>query len=57
MNAASRLEGMTKELGYPVICSSAVANALGQSTELVDLGGHAPMHLLGWRPAILAELK
>lgn len=61
VNAASRLEGMTKELGYPVICSSAVADALGQSTELVDLGersvrGHAPMHLFGWRPAILSEL-
>ncbi len=62
VNAASRLEGLTKELGYPVICSSAVADAVGQSTELVDLDehsvrGHAPMHLFGWRPAILEELK
>lgn len=62
VNAASRLEGMTKELGYPVICSSNVADALGQPTELVDLGersvrGHAPMHLFGWRPAILEELN
>lgn len=62
VNAASRLEGLTKELGYPVICSAAVASALGQSAELVDLGehavrGHAPMHLFGWRPAILNGLK
>ena len=62
VNAASRLEGMTKTLGYPVICSSAVADAVGRSTELADLGeqsvrGHASMHLLGWRPAILDKLK
>lgn len=62
VNAASRLEGMTKTLGYPVVCSSAVADAVKVSTELVDLGehsirGHAPMHLSGWRPAILDRLE
>lgn len=62
VNAASRLEGMTKELGYPIVFSSAVADALVQATERVDLGecsvrGHAPMHLFGWRPAIPEELK
>lgn len=62
VNAASRLEGMTKTLGYPVVCSSAVADAVKGATGLVDLGehsvrGHAPMHLLGWRPAILDKLK
>ncbi|WP_435627042.1 adenylate/guanylate cyclase domain-containing protein [Candidatus Ferrigenium straubiae] len=61
VNAASRLEGMTKTLGYPVVCSSAVAGAVKGSTELVDLGehsvrGHAPMHLFGWKPAILDRL-
>lgn len=62
VNAASRLEGMTKELGYPVICSAAVANALAPANELIDLGeqsvrGHAAMHLFGWRPAILDKLR
>lgn len=62
VNSASRLEGMTKELGYPIVLSSAVADGLQGSAELVDLGecavrGHAPMHLFGWRPAILEALK
>jgi class 3 adenylate cyclase len=61
VNAASRLEGMTKTLGYPVVCSAAVAEAVPGSAELADLGeqsvrGHAPMHLFGWRPAILDRL-
>lgn len=61
VNAASRLEGMTKTLGYPVVCSAAVAEAVPGSAELADLGeqsvrGHAPMHLFGWRPAILEKL-
>lgn len=62
VNAASRLEGMTKTLCYPVVCSAAVVEAVPGSAELVDLGeqsvrGHAPMHLFGWRPAILDKLK
>lgn len=62
VNAASRLEGMTKTLGYPVICSAVVADAVQGSAELADLGersvrGHAPMHLFGWRPAILDRLN
>jgi len=62
VNAASRLEGMTKTLGYPVVCSSAVADAVKGTTGPVDLGehsvrGHAPMHLFGWRPAILDKLE
>lgn len=62
VNAASRLEGMTKELGYPVVCSSAVADVVKDSSELEDLGehtvrGHAPMHVFGWRPAILEKLE
>ncbi|OGS91955.1 MAG: hypothetical protein A2Z95_03515 [Gallionellales bacterium GWA2_60_18] len=62
VNAASRLEGMTKTLGYPVICSSVVADTVKASAELADLGeqsirGHASMHLFGWRPAILDKLK
>jgi class 3 adenylate cyclase/CHASE2 domain-containing sensor protein len=62
VNAASRLEGMTKTLGYPVVCSAAVAEAVGRPTDLADLDeqsvrGHAPMHLFGWRPVILDKLR
>jgi len=62
VNAASRLEGMTKELGYPIVFSSAVAEGVQGVDELADLGncpvrGHAPMHLFGWRPAILEQMK
>ena len=62
VNAASRLEGMTKELGYPIVCSAAVAGGVNASAVLDDLGerpvrGHAPMHLFGWRPAILEAMK
>ncbi len=62
VNAASRLEGMTKTLGYPVVCSSAVADVVKDFTGPVDLGehsvrGHAPMHLFGWRPSILDKLE
>lgn len=61
VNAASRLEGMTKEVGYPIVCSAEVAGAVQAPSELADLGehsirGHAPMHLFGWRPAILERL-
>ena len=62
VNAASRLESMTKELAYPIVCSSAVADGVKGTDWLVDLGersvrGHAPMHLFGWRPAILEKLE
>lgn len=63
VNTAARLESMTKELGYPIVCSSAVADVLGgHASRLVDLGdcpvrGRAPVHLFGWHPAILKELK
>ena len=63
VNTAARLEGMTKELGYPIVCSSSVALALEtRPAEMVDLGdcpvrGRAPVHLYGWHPAILKEIE
>lgn len=62
-NTAARLEGVSKELGCPIVCSSSVA--LGLDTcpaELVDLGdcpvrGRAPVHLYGWHTAILKEIE
>jgi len=55
VNTASRLEGITKRLGYPIVCSTAVAEAVGRPEFLTDLGeqalrGHSPMRLYGWHP-------
>ncbi|MCY7318470.1 MAG: adenylate/guanylate cyclase domain-containing protein [Ramlibacter sp.] len=54
VNTASRLEGLCKELGYPVLCSQAVADAVGAPAGLVPLGpqalkGRSPMAVFGWR--------
>lgn len=62
VNTASRLESMTKELGYPIVLSSTVAKGVKGATELADLGmcsvrGRASMPLFGWRPAILDKLS
>ena len=53
VNAASRIEGLTKEHGFPVICSADVVATLEQADEFVDLGkipirGRAPLELRGW---------
>ena len=53
-NVASRIEGLTKELGYQLVCSQAVVTELAREDELVDLGrqaikGHTPVHVWGWR--------
>lgn len=57
VNTASRLEGLTKGLAYPVLCSQAVADAVGRPDFLVELGvqpikGHSSMPLFGWRPQV-----
>jgi adenylate cyclase len=62
VNTASRLEGLTKEVGYPVVCSHAVAMAVNFSGGLVDLGdrpikGRGELHVWGWNPPLAARLK
>lgn len=62
VNTASRLEGMTKEVGYPVVCSHEVAAAVGFAGGLEDLGerpvkGHTAMHVWGWNPPLSKRLK
>ena len=54
VNTASRLESLCKDLGYPVLCSQAVADALGGQARLQPLGpqplkGRSPMAVFGWR--------
>ena len=52
-NVASRLEGVTKEIGYSVACSRSVAEELGMPAELSPVGarsikGHTPVEVYGW---------
>jgi adenylate cyclase len=60
VNIASRLEALTKELPYPVVCSSGVADAVGRAGNLQDLGvrplrgHHAHLHVFGWQPPVIA---
>lgn len=53
-NVAARLEGLTKELGYPLVCARDVAQALGFPAQLDALGvhkvkGRAAVDIYGWR--------
>jgi adenylate cyclase len=52
VNVASRLEGLTKDLGYPLVCAAPVAKALPDES-FVPLGerpvkGHTPVQVFGW---------
>jgi adenylate cyclase len=54
VNVASRIEGLTKELGYPVVCSQAVVDELAQPQLFTDLGlqaikGHSSVQVWGWK--------
>jgi adenylate cyclase len=55
VNVASRLEGLTKEVGYPLVCSASVFDGLDDHAGFVELGarpikGHQPVEVYGWRP-------
>ena len=48
-------------VGLPVVCSAAVADAVGRGGGLADLGerpvrGHTSIHLYGWQPPLLADI-
>jgi class 3 adenylate cyclase len=54
VNVAARLEGLTKELGYPLVVSKDVAARVTDDGGLVALGpqaikGHTPVEVFGWR--------
>ena len=56
VNAASRIEGLTKEAGYPLLVSRAVLERLPEPDDFVPLGeraikGRAAVEVFGWRPA------
>jgi adenylate cyclase len=55
VNTASRIEGLTKVLGCPLLVSRAVADRLGAAPALKAMGeqpvkGRAAVEVLGWRP-------
>ncbi len=59
VSVASRLQSLSAELRYPVICSADVANSVGRAGGLADLGmkplrGYAALQLFGWQPPALA---
>lgn len=59
VNTASRIEGLTKEAGYPLLASRAVLDRLPQRDGFVPLGemavkGRAAVEVFGWRPAVEA---
>ena len=52
-NVAARLEGVTKEVGYALVCSRAVFEQVGEPERLVPLGqhaikGHSPVEIFGF---------
>lgn len=56
VNVAARLEGLSKAVGYPIVCSDSVASRLDQTWTLEALGmhplkGHTDVPVFGWRPA------
>ena len=60
-NVSARLEAMTKEVGYPLVVSGAVADALAGIAVFDDLGeralkGHAPVRACGWPARLTAEV-
>ncbi len=55
VNIASRLEGLCKQLNYPIVCSAALAQRLEDPSILDMLGehpvkGHSPVTVYGYRP-------
>jgi adenylate cyclase len=62
VETASRLEGLSRTLGYPVVCSNEIAAAVGFEGGLVDLGvqpikGQPDVHAWGWKPPLVGRLE
>jgi adenylate cyclase len=54
VNTASRLEGLTKEAGFPIVLSPPVRERIAHSAGIVDLGEHplkgrTPLRVFGWK--------
>jgi class 3 adenylate cyclase len=58
VNVAARLEQLTKEVGFPLVCSVDVFSMLEDRRGFAKLGarpikGHRPVEVYGWRPGNL----
>lgn len=59
VNTASRIEGLCKDVGYGIVCSKYVTEAVGYPDDLIALGekplkGRAAIAVYGWLPSIVA---
>ncbi len=62
VNAASRIEGLTKDAGFPLLLSATVVARLDDSAGLTAIGpmavkGRAPIEVFGWRPPAGQNVK
>jgi adenylate cyclase len=59
VSLTAKMEGLTRALSYPVVCSAGVARAVENSGGLTDCGergvGGGRLHVYGWNPPLLAE--
>ncbi len=59
VSLTAKLEGMTKSLGYPVVCTAGIAKAVERSGGLKDCGEQTVkdqnFRVFGWNPPLLAE--
>ena len=54
VNTASRLEGLTKDAGFPIVFSPPVRERIPDIAGIIELGEHplkgrAPLTVFGWR--------
>lgn len=61
VTTAARVQGLSKVLGYPIVCSEQVASAVAYAGGLEDLGlqavrGRADVHVWGWRPPLALRI-
>lgn len=57
VNLAARLEGLSKEVGYPIVCSATVAEQVKGDCELQEIGeraikGRSAERVFGWSPPL-----
>lgn len=57
VNLAARLEGLSKEAGFPIVCSVAVADEAAGTAELQEIGvraikGRSAERVFGWNPLL-----
>ncbi|PXX43246.1 adenylate/guanylate cyclase domain-containing protein [Undibacterium pigrum] len=55
VNTAARIEGLCKDVGYPVVCSATVVARLAEADALIALGdknlkGRSAIAVYGWHP-------